>query len=119
GAREADALPLAAGELVREPAGGVGREPDDAEQLADARRRLATSREPMGAERLADDPADAVAWVERRERILEDHLHPSAERAELALAQARDVLSVEEDPAVRRLVQTQDRPTDGRLAAAR
>ena len=119
GAREADALALAARELVREAASGVGREPDDAEELADSTRRGPAPGEPVRAQRLADDPADAVARVERGERVLEDHLHPPTQRAEVALAQPRDVLPVEEDPAVGGLVQAQDRAPDGRLAAAR
>ena len=73
----------------------------------------------MDAQRLADDPADGVARVERRERVLEDHLHPPPQRLELALAERGDVLAVEDDPARGRLVQAEERPPDRRLAAAR
>ena len=81
-AGEADALALPARELVRVARGRVRREADDLEQLAHTRRRPACRcARPCVHERLADDPADAVARVERRERVLEDHLHPPAQRA--------------------------------------
>jgi hypothetical protein len=69
--------------------------------------------------RLAHDPRDAVARVERGEGILEDHLHPATQFADASLATLRDVLAVKEDPARRRLVETQDCAADGRLPAAR
>src|SRR5438132_1585464 len=96
----------------------VRRQPDDLEQLADPLRDVAASCQAVHAQRLADDPADAVARVERRERILEDHLHPAAKRAQRALGEVRDVLAVEDDPAAGRLVEAQDRAADRRLAAA-
>jgi hypothetical protein len=118
GARDTDALPLAAGELVRVARGRVGRKANDLEQLADALPHLAPRCEPMCAQRLAYDPPHAVAGVERRERVLEDHLHPPAQDAELALAEPRDVGPVEHDAPARRVVEPQDRAADRRLAAA-
>src|SRR5215211_6900732 len=56
--------------------------------------------------------------VQRRVRVLEDHLHPASERPELLLVELRDVLAVEDDPPGRRRVQPQDRAADGGLAAA-
>jgi hypothetical protein len=119
GPREADPLPLAAGELMRIAGDCVRGQPDDLQELAHAGGGRPSSREPVHAQRLADDPADAVARVQRRERVLEDHLHPSAEGAEIAFLQVRYVLPVEEDAAVRRLVEPQDRAPERRLAAAR
>ena len=97
----------------------VLRQPDHLEQLADPLRDVAASGQPVHAQRLADDPPDAVARVERCERILEDHLHPAPQRAQRALREVRDVLAVKEDPAAGRLIEAQDGSADGRLAAAR
>src|SRR4051812_25304718 len=88
GAGDADALALAARELVREAVVVLGVEPDLLHQLLDLRlqpaARLAVV-EAVDAERLADDRADRLARVERRVRVLEDHLHLATERLELAL----------------------------------
>src|SRR5215210_1937815 len=73
----------------------------------------------MHPHRLTDHPPDRVARVQRRVRILEDHLHPAPERAQLALVERRDVLAVEGDPSGGRLVQAEDCAADGRLPAAR
>src|SRR5581483_3719855 len=97
-AREADALALPAAELVRVARGRVAREPDHLEQLPNPVGRAPAARdEAVDAQRLADDPADAVARVQRRERVLEDHLHPPPQRPELALAEVGDVVPVEDD----------------------
>ena len=117
-AGEADALALAAGELVRVAGGGVGRQADDIEELAHALARLAPLGDAVDAERLTHDPPHAVARVQGRVRVLEDHLHAPAQRPQGALAQVRDVLPVEDHVAVRRLVQAQDRPAERGLAAA-
>ena len=57
------------------------------------------------AERLGDEIVDAHARVERRERILEDHLGPLAEAEQPVASQRPDVDAVEEDPPLDRLVQ--------------
>ena len=67
---EADALPLASRELVRIATGRVGGEPDDLEELPHATRALFPPGEAVHAQRLADDPPDAVARVERRVQVL-------------------------------------------------
>ena len=70
-------------------------------------------------ERVADDLADALARVERRVRVLEDHLHLAPERPQLAPRERRDVGAVEADRAARRLVQPHEQPAERRLPAAR
>ena len=75
---QSDALALASGELVRIAPGRIGRQSDDLEQVANPPARLAPTREAVGPEWLADDATHAVARVERRVRILEDHLHATA-----------------------------------------
>ena len=112
-------MALSARELVRVAAGRVLRQPHDVQQVAHARRGVLAAAEAVCANRLGHDAADAVPRVQRRERVLEDHLHPAAKRAQLLLAELRDVLAVEHDPSVRRLVQPQDGAADRRLAAAR
>ena len=92
------------------------RRPGARRRSSSSRTRRAVSRrvgEPVDAQRLADDPADAVARVERRERILEDHLHLPADVAHARLAR-RSVMSspVEHDPAAGRLVEADDRPPE-------
>src|SRR5262245_31087487 len=119
-AGEPDPLALAARELVRVPSRGVGRQANRLQQLADSRARLPPAGpDSVRPERLADDPPDAVAWIERGERVLEDHLHPPAQRPQLPLAEACDVAPVEDDAAGGRVVEAQNRSADRRLPAAR
>ena len=63
-AREPDPLPLAAGELVGVAPRGVLRQADGAQELSDAAGRFLPVGEPVGAQWLADDAADAVPWIE-------------------------------------------------------
>ena len=99
-ARDADALALAAGELVRVAVVVLGVEPDDVHQLLDAALALALALlHPVDHERLADDRADRLARVQRRVRVLEDHLHLAAQRLELCAVRVRDLLAVEADRA--------------------
>ena len=72
----------------------------------------------MHLHRLPDESPNRVTGIERRERVLEDHLHPRPQGPQLALGEPRDVAAVEGDPARRWLVETEDRPSDRRLAAA-
>ena len=50
--------------------------------------------------------------------ILEDHLHTPSQRPQLGLIELRDVLAVEVDGSLGRLVEADDRASDGGLAAA-
>src|SRR4051812_36504777 len=121
GAGDADALALAARELVREAVVVLGVEPDLLHQLLHLRlqpaARLAVV-EAVDAERLADDRADRLARVERRVRVLEDHLHLAAERLELALREAGDVPAAVLDRPAGRVEQAGDQARRGGLAAA-
>ncbi|MCY1295760.1 hypothetical protein D9M70_451170 [compost metagenome] len=60
-----------------------------------------------------------MARIERGERVLEDHLHVASQRAELALGQPGDVLTVEQQRATIDIRQAQQAFADGRLARAR
>jgi hypothetical protein len=77
GARDADALPLATGELVRVAVHRVRPHPDLLEQLDDARLLVGPRLgELVDADRLADDLAHRHPRVEAGVRVLEDDLHP-------------------------------------------
>ena len=102
-ARDADALALAARELVREPVRVLRRQADGAQQLVDALLALWPLIAAVDAQRLADDVAHGHARVERRVRILEDDLHLAAHVAHLPAVKRRDVAAVEDDLPARRL----------------
>ena len=86
-ARDADALPLAAAELVRVAVQRVGAEADALEHVDDAVGALG-ARRAVDREALADELADPHARVERADRVLEDDLHVAALRLQLARARA-------------------------------
>ena len=97
-ARDADALALTAGELVRVPPQVVGRQADGLEELDDALfPQLPRLGELVDHERLTDDRAHRHPRIERRVGVLEDDLHLLAERAQRALVERRDVLRSEPD----------------------
>ena len=106
------------GELVRVPVHVVGRETDDLEQLAHPRARLLARQPAVDLERVAEDLPDALARVQRRVRVLEDHLHLAPVRAQPPPRQRRDVAAAEVHRARRRLVQPHEQTAERRLAAA-
>ncbi len=75
---DADPLTLPAGELVREAVVVLGLQTDAVEQLLHPAFQLGTPSQPVQLEGIADDLAHPLARVERRERVLEDHLHLAA-----------------------------------------
>ena len=73
---DADALALAAGELVRVAVRGApGARPTTSSRSRHARSPLSRAAETVDLERLADDLAHGHARIERREGVLEDDLH--------------------------------------------
>src|SRR5438552_4781161 len=119
-ARDADALALAARELVRVAAQVLGGEADRLQQLHDAfLARPPVGRQLVDHQGLADDRAHRHSWIERRVRVLEDDLHLLAERAQRSLIERGDVLALERDLTGGRLDQAEDRAARGGLAAAR
>ena len=117
-ARDADALPLAAGELMRIVVHLIRPQPDLFEQLGDPLALLAAGGDAVDAERLADDIAGRHARIERSERVLEDDLHRAPDRPQLGLAEMGDVAVVQPDAATGRLDQAQDAACHRRFAAA-
>ncbi len=94
-------------------------ETDDLEQLLDAALDLGFGAELVHLQRLGDDEADALARVQRRVRVLEDHHHLAAERAHLRAREIGDVVAAELDRAAGRIEQLHDAARHRRLATAR
>jgi hypothetical protein len=115
GPGDADALPLSAGELGREPDGGVRVEAHGRQQLTDPAR---PSRDLVHGQRLTDDLPDRQPRIERGVRILEDHLQVTPERPERAIVQAGQFGAVQLDAARGGLFQPHEQPGDRGLAAA-
>ena len=74
-AGDADALALAAGELVRVAVVVLGVKADDLQQLLDPLLHATGRADPVDLHRHGDDPADGVPGVQRGVRVLEDDLH--------------------------------------------
>src|SRR5690606_12413309 len=112
-----DALALAAGELVRPaPAGRLGVDADVAQDLGHP---LVGALGPApDVQALAHDVDDPPPGVQRRDRVLEDHLHLRPQPAQLLGAEAAEVAPVEDDPAGGGRWRVHDRPGRRRLAAA-
>ena len=117
GPSDADPLPLAARELVGKAVVVLGGEADRLEQLLHPLAALGLVV-PVDLERRSDDRADALARVQARVGILEDHLHVPPQGPERPGAELRDVSALEDDRALRRLEQPDDRAAERRFAAA-
>jgi len=84
GARDADALALAAGEFVRIAAHGVFVQADAAQDCRSALEALCRGEAGfVNGKRLGNDFADAHSRIERSEGILKNHLHLAALRTQL------------------------------------
>ena len=75
---DADALALAARELMGEQVPLVGTQPHQREQLRDPFLAFRGAALLLHVERTPDDVAGRLAGVERRVRVLKDDLHPAA-----------------------------------------
>src|ERR1700682_3016959 len=116
--RDADALALAAGELVRIVQHLIRPEPDLLEQFGDPFPLFVTRGHAMDGERLGPDVARPLAWCERGERVLKNDLHRTPVRAQLGLAEMGDIAAIEPDGAGGRLDEAQDAARNRRFAAA-
>src|SRR5690606_9441992 len=114
---DADALALAAGELVRIALGGAGIEADEAEQLLRARQRL-VPRHAVGDRPLGDDLADLLARIQRGVGILEDHLDVPPLGAQRLALEAGEIERAEADVAAVAVEQADETAADGRLTGA-
>ena len=119
GARDGDALALAAGQLVRVAAhGGLGQL-DHVEQPAHTLLTALLVADLVDAQRLLDRAVDRVHRVERTVRVLEDRLHVAAEVEQCGALEGGDVLALVGHGAVGRLKQLQHHVRHGGLAGAR
>ena len=115
-----DALALPARELVGLALGGtLGVDADLFEVLVDLGLPLGLGADLPDVERLHDDVADLAPRVQRRDRVLEDHLDVRAGLAHAVARQLGQLLRSEADRARRRSGELHDRPPGGGLAAAR
>ena len=120
---DADALPLPAGERVRVAARVLRAQPDDGQQLGDPVAQRLPLQHLVDDEGLGDHPADGHPGVQRGHRVLEDELHPRADRVHRlgvgVLEVHRAELGVaEDDLAAGGFLQPDDGPPGGGLAAA-
>ncbi|CUJ66849.1 Uncharacterised protein [Achromobacter ruhlandii] len=118
GARDADALALAAREFMRIAVDHLWREAALVHQPAHPLLRRRAAGHAVDQQRFHDGIAHRHARVERGERILEDELDVAPQRLHGAAAQRADVLAVELDRAALALDQLQQRTAGGGLAAA-
>ncbi len=122
GARDADALLLAAGELVRKATEQLARQPHEVRQLGDViGQRRALRRGTEAPQRLGDRVEGGEARVEAVGGVLEDHLdQPPLRRVrELRGRDDADVPPREDDAAVRRVEEPGHEPHERGLAAPR
>ena len=107
---DADALALAAGELVRVAADRARRQADDrrAARGPVAACAAAAALGPVRDQRLGQDRLDVLPRVQARHRVLEDHLHPAAGPAQLLALERGHVDAVEEHAARGRVDQPED-----------
>ncbi len=119
GARDADALALAAGELARVAGGGVGRQPDAVEQFGDAGLHRSPGRgQAVHAQGFGDDLADGHARVQRGVGVLKYDLHVAPAAAQGGGGESAQVLAVEADAAGGGLQQAQREAGGGGFATA-
>ena len=119
GARDPQALALAAREFERILDHLVGAQPDALEQTCHALACLRGTHGFVVAQRLGDDFGGTDARVQRRVGILEDGLQLAANRPQFGLRQVVNWPAVPEDFAGGRILQAQDQLAGGRFAAAR
>ncbi len=116
---DADALALAAGELVGVAIGVGGLEPDQPEHLGDPCPYRRAVGDPVDLQRLGDGGTDRESGIERGERILEDDLDVAAHAAHLLPVERRQLGAVEAHRARRGPDELEHCASGGRLATSR
>ena len=118
-AGDADALPLAARELVRETVDVPLAQAYHFQELCDPLCLLLPAADQLvHAQRLADDGVHRPARVQRGKRVLEDHLRLAPNGQPVLALGIDDVVSIDLDLAVGRRVEAQHGAPDRGLAAA-
>ena len=119
-ARDADPLPLAAGELVREAVVVLGVEPDDLEQLLDAALALRVAVPmPCTSSGSATMKPTRLRGLSEAYGSWKTIIMLAPDRPHLRAGEPGDVAAVEDDRAGGRLEQPHDAAGERRLAAAR
>ena len=95
-ARDADALPLTARQLVRESTHERGVEIDEVEQFAHPGVALGRRHRSLNVEAFAHGGPDRVPGVERRVRVLKDHLDTPVEVPLLCPRQGVDIATAKQ-----------------------
>ena len=111
-ARDRESLQLTTGELVRVPGEVVTVEPDHFDELGGAVFACATVHRFVRTKGFSDARTDGRPRVERRVRVLEDHLRVPTDGPELAPRSLRDVAAVDvQFPAVDPKSRSTQRPS--------
>ena len=119
-ARDRDALTLTAGEFVRTAiARAVRIEPDGVEHLVDLGALLGLAGLAPDRESFADDVTDLAPGIERRDGILEDHLHARPHAPQRLALQLRELLAGKAHASRRGPRELHHRSPGRRLAAPR
>src|SRR5439155_23277839 len=117
-ARDADALALAAGELIRIASHVVRAQADGLQQLDDALFELPPGLgQSVNDQGFADDRADIHARIERGIRVLKDDLDVAAQQAEFAGPELPDILAFKMNLARGRFDQAKHAASGGGFAA--
>jgi len=119
GAGDADALALAAAELVRIAVERVGGQSDAFGQILDLAPPLGAGAQAMNVESFANDGAHGHARVEGADRILEDGLDAGAQRPPFGAVDFRQIHAVDPHGAGGGRDQPQHGAAQGGFAAAR
>src|SRR5689334_1540840 len=98
---------------------GIRGQSDEFEQFGDAGTPPAPRREAECLERVTELRADPSAWVERRVRVLEDHLQARELSRPPSTRQRGNLAPFESDPAAGGPNEPDSRSRKTRLAAAR
>src|SRR5882724_708027 len=118
-AGDRDALPLAAAELVRVERDAVAPESHELQDLGHALAHAGPAQAVVAWQRLGDDVLHPHAGIQRAVRILEHGLDRAAIRREVATAEGRDRLAVEEHGAGGRTLEEEKELGKRRLARHR
>ena len=119
GAGQADALALPAGQLARVAVELAHGQPGLLGQLPDLAAALLAGQAALGPQRLLDDAGQRHPRVERGVRVLEHHLHVVAGGPALRPAHRAQRGAAQPHLALGGLLQPDDHPAQGGLAAAR
>ena len=75
----------------------LGAQADAVEQILDAPLQVGAPGDPVQVQRVTDDLAHPLSRVQRGERVLEDHLHLTAHRTQLASRTPDEFLAEKRD----------------------